>query len=31
MTALYLALGIAMISGISAMMKVANNINNIMS
>ena len=31
MTALYLALGIAMISGISAMMKVANNINNMMS
>ena len=29
MTALYLALGIAMISGISAMMKVGNNINNI--
>tara|TARA_A100001388_G_C28587188_1_gene411731 strand:+ start:84 stop:515 length:432 start_codon:yes stop_codon:yes gene_type:complete len=29
MTALYLALGIAMISGISAMIKVGNNINNI--
>ena len=28
MTALYLALGIAMISGISAMIKVGNNINN---
>ena len=30
MTALYLALGIAMISGISAMIKVGNNINNMM-
>ena len=30
MTALYLALGIAMISGISAMMKIGNNINNLM-
>ena len=30
MTALYLALGIAMISGISAMMKVGNNINSMM-
>ena len=29
MTALYLALGIAMISGISAMMKIGNNINNL--
>ena len=31
MTALYLALGIAMISGISAMMKIGNNINNIVT
>ena len=30
MTALYLALGVVMISGISAMMKIGNNINNMM-
>ena len=30
MTGLYIALGIAMISGISAMMKIGNNINNMM-
>ena len=31
MTALYIALGIAMISGVSAMMKIGNNINKMMS